>query len=81
MGKFISRRNPIQASALKRRELGTVIRHHSEWEDVRFTRVAGGWKRERTDFSGLRPEVVSSATVADECNKALGCRQSWAEVY
>ena len=81
MGKFISRRNPIQASALKRRELGTVIRHHSEWEDVEFVRVRGGWLRERVDVTGETPTVVSSATVAEECNHAFGCKESWAEVY
>ena len=79
--RFISRRNPISVNALKRKPTGSVIRHHSEWEDTEFVRVVGGWLRSRTDFTGLRPVVVSSATVADECNRAIGCRQSWAEVY
>ncbi len=81
MTKFISRKNPISSSSLKRRPIGAVVIHHSEWEDVRFTRTNGGWIRERTDFSGLRPEVVNSAAVAAECNSAVGCRESWARVY
>ena len=82
MGRYISRNNPISVRALKRRENGTVIRHHNgRWEDARFTRCAGGWLRERLDFTGLSPEVVSSVAVATECNKALGCKESWAEVY
>lgn len=78
--RFISRRNPIQASALKRKPVGTVIRHHSEWENVEFTRTHGGWLRSRVDVTS-EPSVVTSAAVAAECNKALGCRQSWAEIY
>ena len=82
MAKYISRRAPISVSALKRKEVGAVVFHHNgNWEDVRFTRVAGGWLRERTDFLGLRPEVVDSAALAAECNSALGCRESWAKVY
>ena len=81
MAKFVSRNNTISARSLKRRPLGSVVRHHSVWEDVKFTRCAGGWKRERTDFNGLRPEVVSSAAVAAECNRAVGCADSWAKVY
>ena len=81
MAKYISRRAPVSASSLKRRAIGAVVRRHSAWEDVRFTRVHGGWKREREDFNGLRPEVVSSAAVAAECNGAVGCRDSWAKVY
>ena len=82
MTRFISRRNTITPGALKRKPLGTVIRHHNgSWEDVKFTRVEGGWIREREDIVDLRPEVVSSVSVADECNHAFGCAQSWAEVY
>ena len=81
MARFVSRRNTISARALKRRGNGTVVFHHSEWEDNRFTRVHGGWLKERVDFVGIRPEVVSSADVALECNRAIGCRQSWAEIY
>ena len=81
MAKFVSHRNPVSVRSLKRRSIGTVVFHHSRWEDVRFTRVHGGWVRERTDFLGLRPEVVSSAAVAAECNSAVGCAESWAKVY
>ena len=82
MAKYISRKNPVSARSLKRRSIGAVVVHHNgRWEDVRYERVHGGWRRERTDFVGLRPEVVSSSTVARECNKALGCSDSWAKVY
>ena len=82
MAKFVSHRNPVSVRALKRRPLGAVVRHHNgNWEDVRFVRVVGGWLREREDFVGLRPEVVSSADVARECNRSVGCRESWAKVY
>ena len=81
MARFVSRNNQVSARTLKRRELGAVVRRHSAWEDVCFTRVHGGWRREREDFSGLRPEVVSSADVARECNTAVGCKESWAKVY
>ena len=81
MAKYISRRAPVSASSLKRRAIGATVVRHGSWEDVRFTRVHGGWKREREDFVGLRPEVVSSAAVARECNTAVGCRESWAKVY
>lgn len=81
MARFVSSRNPITTCALKRRPLGSVVVHHNEWEDVRFTRVHGGWRRVRTDFSGLRPEVVSSVAVARECNTAVGCKESWARIY
>ena len=81
MAKFVSSHNPVSARSLKRRPSGAVVRRHSRWEDVRFTRVSGGWKRERTDFAGLRPTVVSSAAVAAECNGAVGCAESWAKVY
>ena len=81
MAKFVSSRNPVSVRSLKRRELGAVVVRHSAWEDVRFERVHGGWRRERTDFSGLRPEVVSSVAVAAECNHAVGCKESWAKVY
>ena len=81
MAKYVSSRNPISVRALKRRELGAVVRHHNAREDVRFTRVHGGWSRQRTDFSGLSPEVVTSAAVAAECNRAYGCADSWARIY
>ena len=81
MTKFISRKNPVSARSLKRRPLGAVVRHHSEWETVCFTRTRGGWRRERTDFVGMTPEVVTSVQVARECNHAFGCKDSWAKVY
>ena len=82
MARFVSRSNPISVRSLKRKALGAVVVHHNgAWEDVSFTRVVGGWKREREDFTGLRPEVVSSAAVAAECNRAFGCKESWAKVY
>ena len=82
MAKYISRNNNISARSLKRRPLGAVVVHHNgSWEDVKFVRVHGGWRRERTDFVGLRPTVVSSAAVAAECNHAFGSAESWARVY
>ena len=81
MARFVSSRNVVSVRSLKRRPAGAVVVRHSAWEDVRFTRVPGGWSRQRTDFAGLRPEVVSSAAVAAECNSAVGCRESWAKVY
>ena len=81
MTKFVSSRNPISAKALKRKPIGAVVTRHGGCEDVRFTRVVGGWLRSRTDITSERPTVVSSVDVADECNNALGCRESWAKVY
>ena len=81
MAKFVSRSNPVSVRSLKRHALGAVVVRHSAWEDVRFTRVHGGWKREREDFVGLNPTVVTSAAVARECNCAYGCKESWAKVY
>ena len=82
MARFVSSKNPISAASLKRRPLGAVVRHHNgAWKDVRFTRVSGGWRREREDVTSERPEVVSSAAVAAECNRSVGCRESWAKVY
>ena len=82
MARFVSRVNPVFARSLKRRPLGAVVRHHNgRWEDVKFVRVRGGWLRSREDFTGLRPEVVTSAAVAAECNHAFGSAESWARVY
>lgn len=82
MSKFISRSNPISSKALKRRPLGTVAEHYNgRWDDVFFTRVHGGWRRERLDLTGTWPEVVTSAAVAAECNRAFGCEESWARIY
>ena len=80
MAKFVSHRNPVSIASLKRKPLGSVVRRHG-YEDVLFIRVHGGWLRSREDFVGLRPEVVSSTAVADECNGAVGCSDSWAKVY
>ena len=81
MAKYVSRRAPVSVRTLKRKQAGSVVISHSAWEDVRFERVHGGWKRGREDFVGLRPTVVSSADVARECNHAFGCAESWAKVY
>ena len=81
MAKYVSPSNPVSVRSLKRKPTGSVVRRHGGREDVKFTRVHGGWLREREDFSGLRPEAVSSAAVADECNRSVGCRESWAKVY
>ena len=81
MAKFVSRFNPVSVRSLKRRPVGAVVVRHGGREDVRFERIHGGWLREREDFVGLRPEVVSSAAVAAECNSAMGCASSWAKVY
>ena len=80
MAKFVSHRNPASVASLKRKPVGAVVRYHG-YEYVKFTRVHGGWVREREDFTGLRPTVVSSADVARECNSAVGCSDSWAKVY
>ena len=81
MTRYISSKAPVSTRSLKRRPLGAVVRHHSKWEDVKFTRVKGGWLREREDFAGLSPVVVSSAATAAECNRSVGCSESWASVY
>ena len=82
MARYVSRRAPIAASTLKRKALGSVVVHHWNYGEVRFTRVAGGWLCEREDSVWVSPaKVVSSADVANECNKAVGCKESWAKVY
>ena len=81
MSRFVSSRNPVSSKALKRKPIGAVVTRHGGCEDVRFTRVEGGWKREREDVSSEKPTVVSSAVVARECNTAVGCKESWAKVY
>ena len=81
MAKFISSRNPVSAGALKRKPIGAVVTRHGGREDVKFTRVAGGWLRSRVDVTSERPTVVTSADVANECNTAMGCKESWARVY
>lgn len=82
MTRYVSSRNPVSARALKRKPLGTTAFHHNgSWEDVKFTRVHGGWKRERVDFVGLYPTIVSSTAVANECNKASGYKDSWVSLH
>ena len=81
MARFVSRVNPVSVNTLKRKPIGAVVTCHGGREDVRFTRVSGGWIRVRTDITSETPFVVSSATVANECNTVVGCRESWAKVY
>ena len=81
MARFVSRRNPVSVNTLKRKAAGSVVVRHGGRENVRFTRVAGGYKRERMDVTSENPYVVSSADVAKECNAAVGCKSSWAKVY
>ena len=81
MARFVSSCNPISTATLKRKPIGAVVVRMSGYEDVRFTRTNGGWKRERTDVTSERPSVVTSAEVARECNTAVGCKESWAKVY
>lgn len=82
MAKYISRRNPVSARFLKRRPLGSVVVHHWGKDERRFARCVGGWRVERKDSVWVWPPViVSSADVARECNKAVGCKESWARVF
>ena len=81
MTRFVSSKNPVSVSTLKRKSLGSVIIYHGGREDVHFTRIKGGWIRVRTDITSETPFVVSSADVANECNSAIGCKESWARVY
>ena len=81
MTRFVSSSNPVSANTLKRKSAGSVVVRHGGREDVRFTRMSGGWKRERVDVASETPSIVSSADVANECNSAIGCRESWARVY
>lgn len=85
MTRYVSSRNPVSVRALKRRPIGTIVFHHNgigrNWEDVKFTRVNGGWKRERVDFVGLDPTIVSSTAVANECNKASGYKENWVSLH
>lgn len=82
MAKYVSQKNPVSPSYLKRKSLGSVVVHHWSSGEVRFTRVLGGWKAEREDSVWVHPaEVVSSRVVAEECNGAVGCKSSWARVF
>ena len=80
MAKYVSSRNPVSMHALKRKAAGSVVRRHGGREDVKFTRVAGGYKRERMDVNE-DATIVSSSDVASECNSAMGCKSSWARIY
>lgn len=80
MAKYISSHNPIHAHTLKRKAAGSVVIRHGGRENVKFTRVEGGWRRKRMDISEATT-VVTSAAVANECNRSVGCRESWARVY
>ena len=80
MAKFVSSRNRVASNALKRKPKGTVIIRHGGREDIEFTRVAGGWRRQRMDISET-DKVISSTAVANECNRSIGCRESWTRVY
>ena len=81
MARFVSSRNTISAKALKRKPIGTLVIRRSIWENVNFTRVEGGWLRSRVDVTSEDATIVSSNDVANECNKVIGCRESWARVY
>ena len=81
MTRFVSQKNPVSANTLKRKTLGSVVIRHGGREDVHFTRIKGGWIRVRTDITSETPYIVSSTDVADECNTAVGCKESWAKVY
>ena len=80
MARFVSQKNPVSTGALKRRSVGSVVVRRNGREEVKFTRVSGGWERERMDVHE-RPELVASVDVASECNTAMGCKESWAKVY
>lgn len=80
MARFVSSHNPVNAHTLKRKETGSVVIRHGGSENIKFTRVTGGWRRQRMDVSETTT-VVSSLAVANECNTAIGCRESWARVY
>ena len=80
--RYVSRRNPIASNTLKRKTLGTVVVHHWSYGEVRFTRVNGGWLAEQEDSVWVKPaEVVTSTDVANVCNRAIGCKESWACIY
>ena len=81
MTRFVSSSNPVSANTLKRKSAGSVVVRHGGREDVRFTRMSGGWKRERMDVTSEKATIVSSSDVAKECNTAVGCKESWARVY
>lgn len=80
--RYVSRRNTVSVASLKRKPKGSVVVHHWSYGEVRFTRVSGGWLAEQEDSVWVKPaEVVSSSDVANVCNRALGCKESWACIY
>lgn len=82
MARYVSSRNPVSVASLKRKPKGSVvIRHRGTYETIKFTRRAGGWVREVSTDSRVDLVVVPSADVARECNKAIGCKESWARIY
>ena len=82
MTRYVSRRNPVSVNALKRKPKGSVVVHHWNYGEARFTRVNGGWLYEHEDSVWVKPaEIVSSTDVANVCNRAIGCKESWAKVY
>ena len=81
MARFVSKNNTVSVNTIKRKPHGSVIIYHGGREDIHFTRIKGGSIRVRTDITSETPFVVSSAAVADECNSAVGCKESWARVY
>lgn len=82
MAKYVSRVNPVSVASLKRKPLGSVVVHHWNYGEVRFTRVSGGWLAEMEDSVWIKPaEIVSSVDVANVCNRALGRKESWARIY
>jgi len=82
MTRYVSRRNPVSVNALKRKSLGTVVVHRWSYGEARFTRVKGGWLYELEDSVWVKPaQVISSTDVANVCNRALGCKESWACIY
>lgn len=82
MARYVSRVNPISANTLKRKPKGSVVVHRWTYGEARFTRVEGGWLYECEDSVWVKPaEIVSSSDVANVCNRALGCKESWARIY
>ena len=81
MTRFVSQKNPISTGTLKRKAAGSVVIRHGGREEAKFTRINGGWRRERMDVTSEDATIVSSSDVASECNSAMGCKSSWARVY
>ena len=81
MAKFVSQKNPVSMRVIKRKPAGSVVLIHSGREDIKFVRVHGGWCRSREDVTSEKDTIVSSTTVANDCDRAVGCESSWAKVY